>query len=61
MTAVVFRRDAAVPSTLAKGVISLADTGSVQVAVGSQQSTFTVCPTVLYAGTDEHLWDHRHQ
>lgn len=40
---------------------SLADTGSVQVAVGSQESTFSVRPTVLYTGADEHLGHHRHQ
>jgi len=37
---------------------SLAVTGSVQVAKGSQQPTFTIRPTVLYTGADEHLWDH---
>lgn len=40
---------------------SLADTGSVEVAVGPQQSALSIRPTVLHTGADGHLRHHGRQ
>lgn len=39
----------------------LADTSSIQVGVGAQESALPVRPTVVHTSTDEHLRHHRHQ